>query len=323
MFGGETEASAAAEIMASSRAAGVNFIDTADSYHLGESERVTGQLIAQDRDAWILATKISNRFGAGVNDGGLNRRWVVAGAEGCLTRLGTDYIDVLYLHREDLETPLQETIRAVADLVRAGKIRYFGVSNHRPWRVALICQLCDEEGIDRPIVMQPCYNLLNRIPENDLIPLALHYGIGVVPYSPLARGVLTGKYQPGVQPGSDTRAGRSDRRMMMTEWRDESLEIAQQIVRYAAERGTTAPILAFNWVLANRGVSSAIGGPRTMAHWQGYLDSLDYQFTQEDEAFLSGFVSEGHTSTPGYNDAEYPIEGRVLRDLPAGSLVQA
>ena len=136
------------------------------------------------------------RSGKGPNEGGLSRKWVIQGAEACLRRLGTDYVDILYLHKEDHATPLETTVRALGDLVRAGKIRHFGVSNYRSWRIAEVCRLCDQLGIDRPIVSQPYYNAMNRQPEVEQLPAAAHYGLGIFPYSPLARGVLTGEIPP-------------------------------------------------------------------------------------------------------------------------------
>ena len=230
-----------------------------------------------------------------------------------LKRLGTDYIDVYYLHKEDHATPLVETVRAVADLVREGKIRYFGVSNYRSWRIAEICALCDRLGVDRPVVNQPYYNAMNRMPEVEQLPASAYYGLGVVPYSPLARGVLTGKYTPDAQPPSDTRAGRNDKRMMQTEWRPESLRIAQTIKRHAEARGFTAGQFAIAWVLNNKLVTGTIAGPRTEVHWSDYMRALEYTFSPEDEALIDGLVPAGHPSTPGYNDPAYPIEGRLPR----------
>ena len=158
------------------------------------------------------------------NRGGLSRRWVLQAAEESLKRLGTDHIDIYYLHKEDHSTPLEETVRAMGELIRQGKVRYFGVSNYRAWRVAEICNICDRLGIDRPIVSQPYYNAMNRMPEVEHFPACSYYGLGIVPYSPLARGVLTGKYRPDAAPDKDSRAGRNDARMMQTEWRPESLE---------------------------------------------------------------------------------------------------
>jgi aryl-alcohol dehydrogenase-like predicted oxidoreductase len=204
-------------------------------------------------------------------------------------------------------------VHALADLLRAGKIRHIGLSNFRAWRVAEVCRLCDEAGIDRPVVSQPLYNALNRQIETEHIPACAHYGLGLVPYSPLARGVLTGKYAAGAAPGAETRAGRSDKRLLETEWREESFAIAAQLAARAAERGISPGQFAVAWVLHNPAVSATIGGPRTEAQWEDYLGALAYRFTSEDEALVDGLVTAGHASTPGYNDPAYPVEGRPVR----------
>lgn len=309
-FGALTDEAEARRIVAAGREAGVNFIDTADAYVGGESERIVGRAIAAERDHWILATKIANPGGAGPNDRGLSRRRVFRAVEASLTRLGVETIDILYLHKEDHETPLDETVRALADLIRAGKIRHFGVSNYRSWRLAEICRLCEEAGIDRPVVSQPYYNALNRMPEVEHLPACGHFGLGVFPYSPLARGVLTAKYDPDAAPAADSRAGRADQRMMQTEWRPESLRIARILRDHAAASGRTPTQFALGWLLANRLVTGAIAGPRTLAQWRDYLAALDAPFTVEDEALVDSLVAPGHPSTPGYNDPAYPLEGR-------------
>lgn len=314
MFGGATDEPASARIIDNARDAGVNFIDTADVYSTGASEQVVGRAIAAQRQHWVLATKVANVMGEGPNRGGLSRRWVMQAAHDSLKRLGTDWIDIYYLHKEDHATPLDETVRAIGDLIRAGKVRYFGVSNYRAWRVAEICNICDRLGIDRPVVSQPYYNAMNRMPEVEHIPACGFYGLGIVPYSPLARGVLTGKYAPGATPDKDSRAGRNDTRIMQTEWRPESLKLAQDIKRHAEARGITAGQFAVAWVLNNALVSSVIAGPRTQAQWDDYLRALDYRFTAEDEALIDRLVTTGHPSTPGYNDPAYPIEGRPVRN---------
>jgi aryl-alcohol dehydrogenase-like predicted oxidoreductase len=199
----------------------------------------------------------------------------------------------------------------MADLIRAGKVRYFGVSNHRAWRVAEICRLCDEHGIDRPAASQPYYNALNRMPEVEHLPACAHYGLGVVPYSPLARGVLTAKYRPGEAPPEGTRAGRGDTRMMQTEWRPESLRIAEELKAHAEARGASVIDFALAWVLNNRAVTAVIAGPRTFDQWQAYAQALAYRFTPEDEALVDRLVPAGHPSTPGYSDPAYPLEGRT------------
>ena len=313
MFGGPTDAETAGRIIARAREAGINFIDTADVYTEGRSEEITGQAIRDDRDRWVLATKVANRTGEGPNEAGLSRNRVMQAIDASLQRLGTDYVDIYYLHKEDHDTPPAETVRAMGDLVRAGKIRYFGLSNHRAWRVAEICNLCDSMGIGRPVVSQPYYHALNRAPETEHLPACGYYGLGVVTYSPLARGILTAKYDPDAPPPEGTRAGRQDARMMQTEWRPESLRMAREIARHAEAAGLSATHFAVAWVLNNRLVTGVIGGPRTEAQWEDYLAALDARFTAEDEALIERLVSPGHASTPGYNDPAYPIEGRQPR----------
>ncbi|ACL56313.1 aldo/keto reductase [Methylobacterium nodulans] len=311
MFGGQTEEAEAARIIADAREKGLNFIDTADVYNDGRSEEVVGRAIARERDAWVLATKVANPMGPGPNDRGLSRAHLIRACEASLRRLGTDRIDLYYLHKEDHDTPLEETVRAMGDLIRAGKIRYFAVSNHRAWRVAEICRICDGLGLDRPAASQPYYNALNRMPEVEHLPACTHFGLGVVPYSPLARGVLTAKYDPGAPPPAGTRAGRGDTRMMQTEWRPESLAIAREIKAHAQGRGASPVDFAVAWVLNNRAVTSVIAGPRTVAQWESYAGALAYRFTPEDEALVDRLVPAGHPSTPGYTDPAYPLEGRV------------
>ena len=313
MFGGAADEVASRAIVDHARDAGINFIDTADVYTEGRSEEITGRAIADNRHDWVLATKLANPVGPGPNQGGLSRKRVLQACDDSLTRLGTDFIDIYYLHKEDHTTPLAETVRAIGQLVSQGKIRYFGVSNYRSWRVADICRLCDELGIDRPVVSQPYYNAMNRMPEVEHLPACGYYGLGVASYSPLARGVLTGKYEPGEAPQQGTRAARGDKRIMQTEWREESLVIAQTIKRHAAERGLTPIQFAVGWVLNNRLLTAAIAGPRTMEQWQAYLAALDIAFTAEDEALVDALVPAGHPSTPGYSDPAYPVEGRPVR----------
>ncbi len=312
MFGGPTDERTSASIISDAREAGINFIDTADAYNGGASEGVVGRAIKEDRDRWVLATKCANPMGADPNRGGLSRKWVIKACEDSLRRLGTDFVDILYLHKEDHSTALEETVGALADLKRSGKILYYGLSNYRSWRVAEICRIADTLGLDRPIVSQPYYNAMNRMPETEHLPACRHFGLGVVPYSPLARGILTGKYQPNVTPDEGSRAGRQDKRMMQTEWRHESLEIAQQIKTHAEAKGGTPIGFAVNWVLANPIITGTIAGPRTMEQWQAYRQALEYPWAPDDEALVDRLVTTGHPSTPGYNDPQYPIEGRPV-----------
>lgn len=310
MFGGPTDEATSSRIIASAREHGINFIDTADVYNKGVSEEVVGRAVADDRDDWVIATKFANPVADGPNAGGYSRKWVYQAVEASLRRLGTDYIDILYFHRAIFAARPEEPLRAIADLIAAGKLRYFGVSNFRGWRIAQIAHLADQFGIDRPIVSQPLYNIVNRTAEVEQLPAAAAYGLGVVPYSPLARGVLTAKYAPGAEPGSDTRAGRGDKRIAETEWRPESIAAAQKIADYLKPRGISPAEFATAWVLNNPYVTAAIAGPRTEEQWQSYLRALDVRLTAEDEALVDGLVPPGHASTHGFTDPGHPLEGR-------------
>ena len=312
MFGDRTDAAEAERIVSAARDGGVNFIDTADVYAKGESERIVGKTIARDRDRWVLATKVANPMGDDPNRRGTGRKWILRAIDESLERLGTDYVDIYYLHRDIQDTPMEETIQALADVIRAGKVRYFGVSNFRGWRIAEAVHTCRALGAPAPVVCQPYYNAMNRQPEVEVLPACAHHGLGIVPYSPLARGVLVGKYKPGVEPPADTRAGRKDRRMLQTEFREESLQIAQTLKAHAEVRGLTAGQFAVGWVLANQLVTSVIAGPRTLDQWQEYAAALGKDWSDEDEALVDSLVHAGHPSSPGYNDPAYPLTGRFV-----------
>lgn len=312
MFGEQTPFDEAERIVASAREAGINFIDTADVYNQGKSEEVVGKLIAPQRHEWVLATKMGNAVARAPNQSHYSRQWIVRSVETSLARLDTDYIDILYMHRDFHEENLEEAVLALGDLIRAGKLRSFGLSNFRGWRIAEVIRLCRELGVPRPVVCQPYYNMLNRGPEVEILPACGHYGLGVVPYSPIARGVLTGKYAPGQAPAPDTRAGRGDKRIMDTEFREESLRIAAELVAYSEQRGIKPGHFATAWVLANPLISSVIAGPRTLAQMEDYYDALKVQITPEEEAMVDQWVTPGHASTHGFNDPSYPFYGRPV-----------
>jgi aryl-alcohol dehydrogenase-like predicted oxidoreductase len=315
MFGAQTPDDVAHRIVDKAFDQGVNFIDTANNYNGGISEQVVGRLIAARRAQWVLATKFGNPDpdGKGPNNQGGSRNAIMSSVDASLRRLNTDYIDLYYLHREAADTPMEETVAALGDLIQAGKIRAWGLSNHRAWKLAEFSRSADQLGVPRPAASQPLYNLANRQIEVEHLPAAQYYGIGVVPYSPLARGVLTAKYAPDQAPGADTRAGRNDPRLQQTEWRPESLQLAQRVREYAEGRGITSGQFALAWVLNNRLVTSTIAGPRTEAQWDDYLPALNFAFTAEDEAFVDSLVITGHSSTPGYNDPAHPFNGRQSR----------
>jgi aryl-alcohol dehydrogenase-like predicted oxidoreductase len=310
MFGGRTDEPEARRVINAAAEAGVNFIDTADTYAGGRSEEITGRAIAPDRHRWVLATKLANPSGAGPNRRGLSRKWIMEEAQASLKRLGTDFIDILYLHKEDPLTPLEETVRALAALQRSGVIRYFGVSNFKAWRIARICAICDAEGIDRPVVDQPLYHALNRSVEVEVLPACEALGIGVVPYSPTARGVLTGKYAKDAPPPAGSRAAVQDRRMLETEFQPEALAAAERVVDHARQRGIEPVAFATAWVLANPIVTAAIAGPRTMAQWESYLGALEVTLSEEDERAVDHLVPAGTTAVHQFTDPQYPVEGR-------------
>jgi aryl-alcohol dehydrogenase (NADP+) len=310
MFGERTDIAEAGRIIDSARAAGINFIDTADKYVEGESERMLGKLIAADRNQWVVATKLGNPMGNSHNKAGLSRAWMMRAIDLSLERLSMDWVDIYYLHKPDPNTPIEETLIAMGEIIGAGKAHYFGLSNYRGWQIAQITELCGKLGVPLPIVCQPYYNAMNRMPEAEVLPACRYYGLGVVPYSPLARGVLTGKYMPGQAPTEGSRAARKDSRMMETEFREESMVMAQKIKAHAEKRGMTAGQFALNWVLNNRIVTSVLAGPRTLEQWVEYTGALEHRFSAEDEALINSMVKSGHPSTPGYSDPRYPITGR-------------
>ena len=310
MFGGPTPEGEAQRIVDHAVEAGVNFIDTANTYEKGRSEEVVGRVIRAKRDHWVLATKLAQPMGSGPNDRGLSRRNMVAATDASLKRLGLDHVDITYIHRVDASVPWTEVARTFGDLIQAGKLRYWGLSNVRAWHIPVIATACRDVGAPQPVVLQPYYNLLNRMPEVEVLPAARAFNLGVAPYSPIARGVLSGKYQPGSNAPPDTRAGRNDRRLMETEWRPESIAIAQQLKEHAAKKGRSLVDLAIAWVLNNQAITSVIAGPRTFEHWTSYVGALDYPWSSEDEALVDQLVHPGHPSTPGYTDPGYPIDGR-------------
>lgn len=310
MFADQTDRAEAQAIVADAREHGVNYIDTADVYSLGAAETMVGELLKGQRDDWVLATKLGNPMSKRVNDRYFSRTWMMRALDASLQRLQTDHVDILYLHRDVNGMDLEEPLRALEAMLQGGKIRYWGVSNYRGWRIAEMMRIAGEIGLPRPVVCQPYYNLLNRMPEVEVLPACEYYGIGVTPYSPVARGVLTGKYSPGQAPVEGSRAARGDKRIAETEFREESLVIAQKLKAHAEAKGITLAQFATAWVLAHRAVSSVIAGPRTLKQWQDYLPAVDYTVTAEDEELVDSFVRPGHPSTPGFTDPSHPLYPR-------------
>lgn len=308
-FGARTDEAGSREIYSRARAAGINFVDTADVYNGGASEEIVGRLIAPERDRIVLATKLCNPLGDDVNHRGLSRAWINRAVEGSLKRMKTDRIDVLYLHKEDPMTPLQETVRGLEDVIRRGLVLHIGVSNHKAWRVAEIVRWCEEANITRPVVCQPYYHALYRDIEKEILPCCGHYGISVFPYSPAARGMLSGKYAGGEVP-QDSRGSVKDMRFMQTEFRPEVMAAAEKVVARARERGVDPTAYAVAWVLANPFVTGAIVGPRTVEQLEAYLPGVDVAMGPQDEEAIDAIVPPGGHPTLNYVDPQYPVEGR-------------
>lgn len=312
-FGGAmTDADAAATVDLA-REHKVNFIDCADAYSGGKAETILGKLLKQDREDWVLATKVGQQDGAPERKRGLSRKWIMEAIDASLTRLDTDYVDIYYMHHRDRDTPLAESVQAMGDVIASGKATYWGFSNHYGWEVAEIMRLCDQTGTPRPIVSQPMYNLIMRQPENDHLPACEYFDIGVAAFSPLARGALTGKYVKDAPPPPDSRGARGDASVLNRDLRPEVYDVVDAIKQHVAGRGMTPADFATLWVLNNKIVSSVITGPRSAQQWQSYLDTLQHTFTPEDEALVDSFVAAGHPAAPGLIWSRHPPLGRKPR----------
>ena len=258
----------------------------------------------------MLASKGRNKMGEGPNDWGASRLHLRQALDASLLRLATDYIDLYYVHAPDYHTPIDETLRFLDDAIRQGKILYPACSNFRAWRVCEALWTSDKLNLARFAAVQPLYNLVNRDIEVELLPLCQAHGLGVVSYSPLARGILTAKYKPGEAFPAGSRAARSDVRMRQAELRDESLAISQQLAAHCQQKGVAPSQFALAWCLANPILTSIILGPRTMEQFDDNVAALHVQFTPDDEAFVDRLVPPGDHSGKGYSDPLYPITGR-------------
>lgn len=312
MFGGVTSEADSIRIIDKAIDAGVNFIDTANIYNKGESEKVVGKAIREKRSQVVLATKATSKMGEGPNESGSSRFHLLNELEASLKRLNTDHIDLWYLHQPDPRTPLEESLRAMDDAARQGKIRYAGCSNYWAWQIVEGLGISERRGYLPFVCAQPLYNIVNRDIEKEVLPACAKHGVGVVSYSPLARGVLTGKYLPGQEFPADSRGARNDPRMMQTELRNESFEIAQQLKQWTDRKGIPLSQFAIAWVLANPNITSVILGPRTMEQWEDNIQALQVKVYADDEAFVNSLVPPGEHSQRGYQDPAYPITGRPV-----------
>ena len=262
-YGNATDDRVARECVQRAYDLGINFFDTANVYARGDSERVVGAALKSlRRDSFVLATKVYFPMGDGPNDRGLSRKHIFEQCHLSLKRLSTDYIDLYQCHRFDTDTPLEETLRALDDLVTQGKVLYVGVSEWSAKQISDALELADELNLDRIVSNQPCYNLLNRTIEKEVLPLCLKEGIGQVVFSPLAQGVLTGKYQPGQAPPRNTRAGDPQQNQFLNRGKldNTQLERVQQLKPLAEREGLSLAQMALTWCLRQPMVSSVIIG---------------------------------------------------------------
>lgn len=314
MFGGRTDLDESRRIADACLERGVFFWDTADMYGLGRSEEVVAELMQGRRHEIVLATKVWATMSERPNDRGLSARHIIAACEASLRRLRTDYIDIYYMHFPDGSVRPEESLRAIEDLVRAGKVRYVGASNHQAWQVAERIATARLNGWQPIDAVQPLYNILNRDIERELIPMARNYGLGVVTYSSLARGVLTGKYRWNEAPPAGSRLSTGDRRLRQAEWREASLEVVDALRPLAERRGIPLSQIATAWALHNDYVDAVIIGPRTLAQAQDALDALDITIDDELEAAIDALVPPGtHTGREIPDQEVFPVTGRRPR----------
>jgi aryl-alcohol dehydrogenase-like predicted oxidoreductase len=285
--------------------AGINFIDTADVYARGESEEIVGKALAGGRrDEVVVATKFHGRMGDDPNRRGNSRRWITQAVDGSLRRLGTDWIDLYQAHRPSPDTDVDETLGALTDLVRAGKIRYLGSSTFPAHEIVEAQWVAERRGRERFVCEQPPYSLLARAVERDVLPACSRYGIGVIPWSPLAGGWLSGRYRRGREAPKSTRSGRLPHRYDLSLPENQrKLELADELAQLAEERGMTLIHMALAFVLQHPAVTAAIIGPRTMEQLESQLGALDVMLDAELLDRIDEIVPPGRNVNPA--DAGY------------------
>ena len=258
---------------------GINFFDTANVYSRGRSEEIIGELLKDYREDVVIATKVYGKMGEGPNDRGLSRLHILRQIEGSLERLQTDYVDLYQIHRWDYETPIEETLRTLDDLVHQGKVRYIGASSMWAWQFAKALWTSDRLGLERFVSMQNHYNLCYREEEREMIPLCKEEGIATIPWSPLARGFLTGKYKRDKEP--DSARYRSDRWLKERFFRPEDWDVLDALLEVAAEKGVPLAEVALAW-LFEKGVTAPIVGVTKVEHVKQAVESLEVRLTPED-----------------------------------------
>lgn len=306
-FGGGTTEADAIRLTHAALDAGINLIDTANTYQAGESERIVGQAIAGRRDHVVLATKVHGRMEDGPNDLGNSRLHILKACDESLRRLGTDHIDLYQIHRPNPEIPVDETLGALTDLVRAGKVRYIGCSTHPAWMVMEALAVSERLGLARYVSEQPPYNLLDRRIENELIPLALRYNLAILPWAPIAQGVLAGRYPDASAIPTDARAIRQPgpNNIYADRVTRAGIEAGQRFATIAREHGRTPGQLALLWCKDQPGVTSPILGPRTMEQLTELLPVLDMSLTPAERLACDALVPPGGVVASFHNTAPW------------------
>jgi aryl-alcohol dehydrogenase-like predicted oxidoreductase len=303
-FAGPTPEDASARIIDRALDAGLNFLDTANSYNGGASEATIGAALEASgrRHELVLATKAHFPTGPGPNDRGNSRLHLLRACDESLRRLRTDYIDLYQMHRPDPSTPIEETLAALSDLVRQGKVRYVGCSTHPAWRVMEALMVSELRGHVRYVSEQPPYNLLDRRIENELVPLCQAHGLAIIPWSPLAQGVLAGRYADASQVPADSRAalrgGIYAERVTAA-----GVAVGQRFVALAAEHGIPPAQLALLWAKDQPGITAPIFGPRTLEQLEAILPVCDMALSDELRAACDGLVPPGSAVVNFHNTA--------------------
>jgi aryl-alcohol dehydrogenase-like predicted oxidoreductase len=305
MFGGRTNPEDSYAIIDKALDNGVNFLDTANVYTLGRSEEVTGEALNRNgkRSRVFLATKVFNVMDSSdPMSGGNNRRHIIEQCDASLRRLQTDYIDLYQLHRPQSAAPIDEALRALDDLIRAGKVRYIGTSTFAAWQLMESVAVSKELHLNRFVSEQPPYNILDRRIERELIPFSQTYGVGLLPWSPLAGGILTGKYDKDSAPPTGTRVADMylANPFLARRYNDNALGVVDQLKAYCDARGVSLSQFALAWVNAKPGVTSPIIGPRTMAQFDDNLAAFNLTLTPEDMAKVDEIVPPGAMVSPFY-----------------------
>ena len=289
--------------------AGINFFDTGSNYNAGESERILGRAIAKigNRHQFIVGTKAHYPTGPGPNDRGNSRRYLLRVCEESLKRLGMDYIDLFQVHRAAFDIPQDETLGALDDLVRQGKVRYIGCSTHPAWKVMEGLMVSESKRFARYVSEQPPYNLLDRRIENELIPMCQAHGLAIIPYAPLAQGVLSGRYADAKTFPSDSRAARLGG-IYAGRVNEAGVAIGQRFAELAKNHGMTAPQLALLWAKDQPGVTSPIFGPRTLKQVEEILPVLDMTLTRELQEACDRLVPPGTAVVNFHNSVRWMKE---------------